>query len=307
MKDRGLVSTEHLSSDFVDEVMREAASFAEVLSRPIPVVPALRGVTVAMMFFENSTRTRISFELAARRLSAEVVTFSAQTSSVSKGESLRDTAETLAQMGASALVVRHAAAGAPSVISEWVDLPVINAGDGRHEHPTQALVDLFTVTRHIADVSGLKLTIVGDIENSRVARSNIWLFSKLGARITLVAPRTLIPAAADSWPVRISGDLDSELPDTDVLMLLRIQRERGSGGRLPDMREFRMRFGIDERRAESLPSSSLILHPGPMNRGIEISPAVATMPNALIGEQVSNGVAVRMAVLYALLAGAPSD
>lgn len=298
-----LISTSGLRQDFIDQVLVEAESFTEVLSRRIPVVPALRGTTVAMMFFENSTRTRISFELAARRLSAEVVTFTAQTSSVSKGESLRDTAETLAHMGANALVVRHSAAGVPAAISRWVNLPVVNAGDGRHEHPTQALVDLFTVSRHIQEISGLKLTIVGDIDNSRVARSNVWLFSSLGAQVTLVAPSTLLPAAVDSWPVRSTGDLDSVLPDTDVLMLLRIQRERGAGARLPSMREFQMRFGLDERRAALLPEGALILHPGPMNRDIEISPSVARMPNVLVGEQVANGVAVRMAVLYMLLAG----
>lgn len=298
-----LISTSGLRQDFIDQVLVEAESFTEVLSRRIPVVPALRGTTVAMMFFENSTRTRISFELAARRLSAEVVTFTAQTSSVSKGESLRDTAETLAHMGANALVVRHSAAGVPAAISRWVNLPVVNAGDGRHEHPTQALVDLFTVSRHIQEISGLKLTIVGDIDNSRVARSNVWLFSSLGAQVTLVAPSTLLPAAVDSWPVRSTGDLDSVLPETDVLMLLRIQRERGAGARLPSMREFQMRFGLDERRAALLPEGALILHPGPMNRDIEISPSVARMPNVLVGEQVANGVAVRMAVLYMLLAG----
>lgn len=298
-----LISTSGLRQDFIDQVLVEAESFTEVLSRRIPVVPALRGTTVAMMFFENSTRTRISFELAARRLSAEVVTFTAQTSSVSKGESLRDTAETLAHMGANALVVRHSAAGVPAAISRWVNLPVVNAGDGRHEHPTQALVDLFTVSRHVQEISGLKLTIVGDIDNSRVARSNVWLFSSLGAQVTLVAPSTLLPAAVDSWPVRSTGDLDSVLPETDVLMLLRIQRERGAGARLPSMREFQMRFGLDERRAALLPEGALILHPGPMNRDIEISPSVARMPNVLVGEQVANGVAVRMAVLYMLLAG----
>lgn len=298
-----LISTSKLRRDFIDQVLVEAESFTEVLSRPIPVVPVLRGTTVAMMFFENSTRTRISFELAARRLSAEVVTFTAQTSSVSKGEGLRDTAETLSHMGANALIVRHSAAGVPEAMSRWVNLPVVNAGDGRHEHPTQALVDLFTVSRHVPEISGLRLTIVGDIDNSRVARSNIWLFSALGAQVTLVAPSTLLPAALDSWPVRTTGNLDSVLPETDVLMLLRIQRERGAGARLPSMREFQMRFGIDERRAALLPPEALILHPGPMNRDIEISPAVARMPNALVGEQVANGVAVRMAVLYMLLAG----
>ncbi|RIK10197.1 MAG: aspartate carbamoyltransferase [Acidobacteria bacterium] len=302
-----MLSTSGLKQDFVDRLLAEAANFTEVLSRPIPVVPALRGTTVAMMFFENSTRTRISFELAARRLSAEVVSFTAPTSSVTKGESLRDTAETLAHMGANALVVRHAAAGVPEAMSRWVNLPVINAGDGRHEHPTQALIDLFTVSRHIPKVSGLRLTIVGDIENSRVARSNIWLFSGLGAQVTLVAPGTLLPAAVDSWPVRTTGDLDSILPETDVLMLLRIQRERGAGARLPSMREFQMRFGIDERRAALLPDGALILHPGPMNRDIEISPAVARRDNVLVGEQVANGVAVRMAVLYMLLAGGDDD
>lgn len=298
-----LISTADLDRDAIDQFIGEAASFAEVLERPIPVVPALRGTTVAMLFFESSTRTRISFELAARRLSAEVVNFSPSTSSVNKGESMRDTAETLASMGADALIVRHSSAGIPENMSRWVGLPVVNAGDGAHEHPTQALIDLYTVTRHRKSIDGLRLTIVGDIEHSRVARSNIWLFSKMGAEITLVAPPTLLPAEIDDWPVSITDDLDTALEKTDALMILRLQNERGAGLRLPSIREFVLRFGLNERRAGLLPDGALILHPGPMNRGVEISPAVAALPNAVIGEQVSNGIAIRMAVLYLMLAG----
>lgn len=301
---RGLFSTYEMERADVDAILVEAASFREVLSRPIPVVPALRGSTIAMLFFENSTRTRTSFELAAKRLSADVLNFSPATSSVSKGESMRDTAETIAAMGAAAMVVRHSSAGLPLAMSEWSGLPVVNAGDGSHEHPSQALVDLVTLTDRRGNVDGARVTIVGDIDHSRVARSNIWLLSAMGAHVTLVAPPTLLPATTVGWPVDVTDDLEDVLPETDVLMLLRIQRERGAGRRLPSLREFTMRYGMDARRAEMLPEGALIMHPGPINRGIEISPAVADSPNAVIGEQVANGVAVRMAILYRVLAGA---
>lgn len=307
MKGESLLSIENLDRKFIEAILQHAESFLEVLRRPIPVVPALRGVTVATMFFEDSTRTRISFELAARRLSAEVINFSARSSSLSKGESLKDTVETLALMGADVLIVRHSCAAVPHAVSRWASLPVINAGDGCHEHPTQALVDLFTVRQRVGDLAGKQLTIVGDIEHSRVARSNIWLFTKMGAKVTLVAPSTLLPLGVDSWPVEVADHLDDVLGETDVLMLLRLQRERGSGVRIPSLREYQMRYGLDEKRASILADGAWVLHPGPVNRDIELAPSLAAMPNVLVGEQVSNGVAVRMAALYSLVGGVEGE
>lgn len=298
-----LISTAGLARAEVTEVLTEAERFSEVLRRPIPVVPALRGRTVALMFFENSTRTRISFELAAKRLSADLLNFSPAGSSLAKGEGLRDTTETIAAMGAACIVVRHGSSGAAEMVANWSGLPVVNAGDGAHEHPTQALVDLFTIRRHRPDIEGLRVTIVGDIAHSRVARSNVWLLSTMGAELTLVAPPTLMPPGADTWPVSLSYEPEPALEKTDVLICLRLQKERGASSRLPSLREYTLRYGIDAKRAALLPEGALILHPGPMNRGVEISQEVASAPNALVGEQVTNGIAVRMAVLYLLLAG----
>jgi aspartate carbamoyltransferase catalytic subunit len=257
---------------------------------------------VVSLFYEDSTRTRISFETAAKRLSCDVMSFSVGSSSVSKGEGLRDTVQTIAAMGVDAVVVRHAAAGAPARVATWIDASIINAGDGSHEHPTQALLDLLTLRRSRGpDLAGLRVGIVGDIVNSRVARSLVLGLDMLGARTTLVAPPTLLPPTLDGWPADTTHDLDELLPELDVLYLLRIQRERNSADRLPSLREYTSRWGLTVERARRLKPDTLVMHPGPMNRGVEIAAEVAEGPASLITEQVTNGVAVRMAVLYTLL------
>jgi aspartate carbamoyltransferase catalytic subunit len=280
-----------------------------VAGREVKKLPPLRGRTVVNLFYEDSTRTRISFELAAKRLSADVVTFSAKGSSVSKGESLKDTALTLEAMGADAVVVRHSYSGAAHQLSGWVRGSVINAGDGTHEHPTQALLDAFTIRRRLAggtgDLKGLRVVIVGDVLHSRVARSNVLLLHTLGASVTLVGPPTLLPVGVERWPVSVSYDLDSALPDADAVMMLRVQRERMSDSFFPSTREYARRYGLDRRRTSMLGDHAIVLHPGPMNRGMEIAAEVADDPKrSMIVEQVSNGVSVRMAVLYLLLGGA---
>jgi len=264
-------------------------------------VPALRGRTVVSLFFEDSTRTRLSFETAAKRLSADTMNFSVSTSSVKKGESLRDTIETIEAMGVDAIVVRHASAGVPRQVAQWATSAVINAGDGWHEHPTQALLDCYTIRQRFGDVAGKHIAIVGDIRHSRVARSNVAAFTALGADVTLVAPPTLLPPSLEGWPVKISTDIDAVLPTVDVCYLLRMQRERMTEALIPSIREYSNRFGLNEKRAELLPDHALIMHPGPMNRGVEIDAAVADHPNTVIVDQVRNGVAVRMAVLFLLL------
>jgi aspartate carbamoyltransferase catalytic subunit len=257
---------------------------------------------VVSLFYEDSTRTRISFETAAKRLSCDVMSFSVGSSSVQKGESLRDTVQTIEAMGIDALVVRHPAAGAPHRVSSWVDASVVNAGDGCHEHPTQALLDALTLRRHLGrDLSGARIAIVGDILHSRVARSGTLAFAALGADVTLVAPPTLLPSALDGWPVTVDHDLDSVLPDVDVVYLLRIQHERRNAALFPSLREYTARYGLTVERATRLRKDALVMHPGPMNRGVEIAAEVAEAPASLITEQVTNGVAVRMAVLYTLL------
>jgi aspartate carbamoyltransferase catalytic subunit len=276
-------------------------SFVEVSERTIPKVPALRGRTVVSLFFEDSTRTRLSFETAAKRLSADTMNFSVSTSSVKKGESLRDTIETIEAMGVDAIVVRHASAGVPRQVAQWATSAVINAGDGWHEHPTQALLDCYTIRQRFGDVAGKHIAIVGDIRHSRVARSNVAAFTALGADVTLVAPPTLLPPSLEGWPVKISTDIDAVLPTVDVCYLLRMQRERMTEALIPTIREYSNRFGLNEKRAELLPDHALIMHPGPMNRGVEIDAAVADHPNTVIVDQVRNGVAVRMAVLFLLL------
>ena len=280
--------------------------FVEVLARPIPKVPALRGRTVAMLFFEPSTRTRMSFERAAKALSADTMSFSPGTSSLSKGESLKDTALTIKAMGADALVVRHASTGAPWRIAEWTGLPVLNGGDGAHQHPTQALLDALTIRQHFGRLEGLKVAIVGDIRHSRVARSNIAAFSTLGATVTLVAPKTLLPVDLTGWPVRTAAAID-EVLDSDVIYLLRIQKERGGASVLPSLPEYVSRFGLTWDRFARMSSDSVVMHPGPMNRGVEIAPEVADHPRSLVEPQVANGVAVRMAVLFRLLGGEVED
>jgi len=290
---RHLLSIADLGTEGIEEVLRVTESFVEVSARAIPRVPALRGKTVVSLFYEDSTRTRLSFETAAKRLTADTMNFSVSTSSVKKGESLRDTVETIEAMGIDAVVVRHASAG--------VDAAVINAGDGWHEHPTQALLDCFTIRQHRKSLDGLHVAIVGDVKHSRVARSDVLAFTALGARTTLVAPPTLLPPSLAGWPVAVSHDLDAVLPAADVVYLLRMQQERMTENLLPSLREYTARYGLTRRRAALLHDDALVMHPGPMNRGVEIAAEVADLPRAVITQQVANGVAVRMAVLYMLL------
>ena len=296
-----LLSIADLGSEGIEEVMRMTDSFVEVSARNIPKVPALRGKTVVSLFYEDSTRTRLSFETAAKRLSADVMTFSVGASSVKKGESLKDTVETIEAMGIDAVVVRHASAGVPWQVASWVDASVVNGGDGWHEHPTQALLDCYTIRQARGSLDGLRIAVVGDIKHSRVARSNVLAFTALGAEVTLVAPPTLLPPSLDGWPVAASTDLDAVLPKCDVVYLLRMQRERMQEALLPSLREYTARWGLTRDRATLLQDDAVVLHPGPMNRGVEIAADVAELPRALVTQQVANGVAVRMAVLYLLL------
>jgi len=301
-----------LSIDDLDREQFEALldlgeQFIAVNQREIPKLPALRGKVVASLFYEDSTRTRLSFETAAKRLSCDVMTFSVASSSVKKGESLRDTVQTVAAMGIDAIVVRHPSAGAPLRITDWTDAAVINAGDGRHAHPTQALLDMLTLRRHRGpSLDGLRVAIVGDVRHSRVARSDVKALHLLGAQITLVAPPTLLPESLEGWPVEVAYDLDDVISELDVVMLLRMQFERQQQALFPTVREYTARYGLTAARAERLKPDALIMHPGPMNRGVEIAAEVADGPASLVIEQVANGVAARMAVLYTLLgSGAP--
>ena len=302
-----LLSTADLSRDDAVLILDTAGEMENLTDRSVKKLPALRGRTVVNLFFEDSTRTRISFEAAAKRLSADVINFSAKGSSVSKGESLKDTALTLQAMGADAVVIRHGASGAPMRLASagWIDGAVVNAGDGTHEHPTQALLDAYTIRRHLCggsgDLAGLRVTIVGDVLHSRVARSNAWLLHTLGAQVTLVAPPTLVPVGVDSWPVTVSYDLDTVLPETDAVMMLRVQAERMNADFFPSTREYSRRYGLDAQRAALLPQRSIIMHPGPMNRGVEIDAELADdFGRSVIREQVEMGVAVRMACLEIL-------
>jgi aspartate carbamoyltransferase catalytic subunit len=307
---RHLLSGADLDRDDALLVLDTAAELASLTDRAVKKLPTLRGRTVVNLFFEDSTRTRISFEAAAKRLSADVINFSAKGSSVSKGESLKDTALTLEAMGADAVVIRHHASGAPHRLahSGWIQGSVVNAGDGTHEHPTQALLDAFTMRRHLAggkgDLEGRKITIVGDVLHSRVARSNVLLLATLGAEVTLVAPPTLLPVGVETWPCATSYDLDAHLKDADAVMMLRVQRERMNAAFFPSAREYSRRYGLDARRMARMPDHAIVMHPGPMNRGMEIAAEVADSPRSVIVEQVANGVSVRMAVLYLLLGGA---
>ncbi len=300
---RHLISAADLTADDATEILDTAEELARLAERQIPKLPTLRGRTVVNLFYEDSTRTRISFEAAAKRLSADVINFSAKGSSVAKGESLKDTALTLQAMGADAVVIRHNASGAPHRLAEWVRGSVINAGDGTHEHPTQALLDAFTMRRRLGKLDGLNVAIVGDVLHSRVARSNVWLLRTLGASVTLVAPPTLLPVAVGTWPCSVSYDFSSVLPASDVVMMLRVQHERMSQAYFPSVREYSRRYGLDGDRLAQLPGHAIVMHPGPMNRGVEIAADVADSPRSTIVEQVANGVAVRMAVLYLLLGG----
>ena len=305
---RHLISAADLSKQDALLILDTAEELARVADRPIKKLPTLRGRTVVNLFFEDSTRTRISFEAAAKRLSADVINFTVKGSSVAKGESLKDTALTLEAMGADAVVVRHSASGAPQRLAGWLRGSVINAGDGAHEHPTQALLDAFTIRRRFGrgngeSLDGLRVTIVGDVLHSRVARSNIWLLHELGAEVALVAPPTLLPVAIDGWPCSVSYDLDAAVPKSDVVMMLRIQQERMNAAYFPSVREYSRRYGLDTVRLRQLPEDAIVMHPGPMNRGVEIAAEVADSPRSTIVEQVANGVSVRMAVLYLLLGG----
>jgi aspartate carbamoyltransferase catalytic subunit len=298
-----LLSMHDLSADDVVRILDTAESFREVGTRVIKKVPALRGRTVVNFFLENSTRTRISFELAAKRLSADVINFSASGSSVAKGESLKDTALTLQAMGADAIVIRHSSSGSPLQLTRWVDARVLNAGDGTHEHPTQALLDLYTMREKHQRLEGLRVAIVGDVLHSRVARSLSFGLVTMGAEVTLVGPPTLIPPDAPAWGVQVSFDLDELLPKLDVCYMLRVQRERQRLEYFPSVREYARLFGLTGARAATLPEHALIMHPGPMNRGVEIDSDVADQPGSVIEEQVTNGIAIRMALLYLLLGG----
>jgi len=301
-----LLSIADLGADGIQEVMRVTDSFVEVSERAIPRVPALRGKTVVSLFYEESTRTRLSFEMAAKRLSADTMNFSVSASAAKKGESLRDTCQTLEAMGIDALVVRHASSGVPWQVASWVECAVVNAGDGWHEHPTQALLDCYTIRDRRNSLEGLRIAVVGDVKHSRVARSGVLAFAMLGAEVTLVAPPTLLPPSLDGWPVTISHDLDDVLAKTDVVYLLRMQAERQSEALLPSLREYTARYGLTRKRVELLADDALVMHPGPINRGVEIGADVADLPRSLITRQVANGVAVRMAVLFLLLGQGPS-
>src|SRR5665213_1767038 len=315
IRGRSLLSLDELSQEAIVEVLDTAESFVEVNRRSIKKVPALKGRVVASLFFEESTRTRLSFETAAKRLSADVMSFAVASSSVKKGELLRDTVETVAAMGVDAFIIRHPSAGAPAQVARWVDATVINAGDGWHEHPTQALLDCYTIRQVLAeragrpvsesgvgDFAGLRVAIVGDVAHSRVARSGVLAFAALGAEVTLVAPGSLVPPSLEGWPVTgVSHDLDAVLPHVDVCYLLRLQTERGAGSFLPSIREYTAGYGLTLRRAGLLADGALVMHPGPMNRGVELADEVADLPRSLVLRQVANGVAVRMAVLFLLL------
>ena len=299
-----LLSIEDLTADDIRQLLELTDHMVEVSSRPIPKVPALRGKNVVSLFFEDSTRTRTSFDTAAKRLSADTMNFAVSSSSVNKGESLRDTIETISAMGVDAFVVRHKSSGAPQMITRWTDASIVNAGDGWHQHPTQALLDSYTIRTELGrrdGFDGLHIAIVGDIKHSRVARSDVQAFTMLGAKVTLVAPPTLLPPSLEGWPVEVSHDLDSLLPDLDVLYLLRVQRERMDQGLLPSLEEYSAMYGLDARRAARLAPHALVMHPGPMNRGVEMVIDPAELPRSVILQQVTNGVAVRMAVLFTLL------
>lgn len=310
---RHLLSISDLTKVEAISILDTATELARITDGAVKKLPTLRGRTIVNLFAEDSTRTRISFEAAAKRLSADVINFSAKGSSVSKGESLKDTALTLQAMGADAVIIRHGASGAPQRLadSEWMLGSVINAGDGTHEHPSQALLDAFTIRKHLgkgsSDLAGIRVAIVGDVLHSRVARSNVLLLTLLGASVTLVAPPTLLPVGVTSWPVTISYDLDSVISNVDVVMMLRVQQERMTDLFFPNAREYSRYFGLNTERLKLMAPNAIVMHPGPMNRGLEISAEVADSARSVIVEQVANGVSVRMAILYVLLAGHPLE
>ena len=304
-----LISVQDLSPQQTFTILDTARELDRVSDAGAKLLPTLRGRTVVNLFYEDSTRTRLSFERAAKRLSADVVTFSAKGSSVSKGESLKDTALTLGAMGADMIVIRHSSPGAAHRLAHagWLDTRVLNAGDGKHEHPTQALGDAFTIRAHLrpeaSNFNGLTVGIVGDVLHSRVARSNIFLLASLGARVVVIGPPTLLPVGIESWPCTVNYSLDEPLPDLDVIMMLRVQQERMSGSFFPSEPEYTRAFGLNRSRAQRLPAHAIVMHPGPMNRGVEITAEVADSTQSVIAEQVSNGMKVRMAVMYLLIGG----
>lgn len=315
---RHLLSAADLTRDEATAILDDADRFREaLLGREVKKLPTLRGRTIITMFYENSTRTRVSFEVAGKWMSADVINVSSSGSSVAKGESLRDTALTLRAAGADALIIRHPASGAAQQLAEWTAEPhtsgepggpcVVNAGDGMHEHPTQALLDALTIRQRLGSVEGRRVVIVGDVLHSRVARSNVLLLHTLGAEVVLVAPPTLLPTGVAGWPVTVSHDLDAELPGADAVLMLRVQAERMNGGFFPSTREYSVRYGLSDRRLAELPDGAVVLHPGPMLRGMEIASAVADSSSSAVLQQVSNGVHVRMAVLFHLLVGADQE
>ncbi|QNQ90300.1 aspartate carbamoyltransferase catalytic subunit [Corynebacterium poyangense] len=316
-----LLSISDLNRDEIIALMDEADRFREAIEeREVKKLPTLRGRTIFTLFYENSTRTRSSFETAGKWMSADVINISASSSSVAKGESLKDTGATLAAVGADAIVIRHPNSGAPQLLAQWLDNDadhptnphpgsspaIINAGDGSHQHPTQALLDAVTMRQKLGDIQGRKIVIVGDCLHSRVVRSNVDLLSTLGAEVVLVAPPTLLPYGVETWPVRTTSDFDAEISDADVIMMLRVQAERMHGGFFPSQREYATLYGLSQERAARMKSGSFVMHPGPMLRGMEINFSVADAPNTAVLQQVSNGVHVRMAVLFTLIAGAQS-
>ena len=301
-----LLSTHDLSIEEIVQLLELADHMAEINSRAVPKVPALRGKTIASVFFEDSTRTRLSFETAAKRLSAEVMTFSASTSSVNKGESLRDTIETLTAMGVHAFVVRHKSSGVPKQITQWTNAAVVNAGDGWHQHPTQAMLDAYTITRNFGDkesMAGRTIAIVGDIKHSRVARSNVDVFTRMGANVVLVAPDALLPSSIEGWNVSTASSIDEVVGHVDVLYMLRMQRERMDESLVISLKEYTNLYALTEERAARLAPHALLMHPGPINRGVEMQVDPSEVPGSRILQQVANGISVRMAVLFSLLGG----
>ncbi len=303
-----LLSIDDLDRDGLEGLLSLTDHMTELNRSSMRRATALRGKTVVSLFYEDSTRTRLSFETAAKRLSADTMSFAAASSSVKKGESLRDTVETISSFGIDAIVVRHRSSGVPRQITEWTDASIVNAGDGWHQHPTQALLDAYTIRSHFGSLDGRHIAIVGDIKHSRVARSNVAAFTALGAKVTLVGPPTLLPPSLVGWPVEVSLSLDAVLGEIDVCYLLRMQQERMTEALVPTLREYSSLYGLTSERADRLGKDALIMHPGPMNRGVEIAPEVTDRPNVVITEQVANGVSVRMAVLFMVLgSGAQID
>ena len=301
MTENHIRGIDDLGKSGIEEILALSDHFHEVSTRRIPKVPALRGKTIALLFYEDSTRTRLSFETASKRLSADSLNFSIGSSSVKKGESLRDTIETISAMGVDAIVVRHGSAGVPWMLPRWTDASVINAGDGSHEHPTQALLDCYTIRKNLGELNGKRIAIVGDIKHSRVARSNVKAFLALGASVTLVGPKTLMPFNTDDWGVETTAQFDSVIGDSDVLYMLRMQLERQQKSFVPSLREYAKEYGLSDSRAQSMKPESLIMHPGPMNRGVEVSSNIKENPKSVVNNQVANGVIIRMRALYYLL------